>query len=589
MDTQNFYGTRHHVNEKFITMIEALNAADGCKNPDSIVNLPPESGDQNIDSDIEDVPDDFEEGFEPAGVMEIDDKSDEENDDELQNIKNSSQRRKKSNTQPKWRKNTDFDTPLTHISPNKLADEHPELLNYSCYQLWREFFTDEMMELIKEQTNIFANRDKGDIKFMVEKDELSIFLGILIHSGYKSYPQERTYWSNKEGLGCDLVSKSMSRNRFQTIKSYIHMADNQCLQEGNKVAKISPLYSLLNLSLIKFGVFHSKLSIDESMVPYYGKHSAKMFIRGKPIRFGYKIWAICGSNGYPYHLQIYQGKEYEKPAQPLGSRVINELVQVVLGCSSPRNHSFFFDNFFTSYTLLCELREKQVMATGTIRDNRTAGAAGLMKEIQNKRKNERGSYDYRCDGRVLVCKWVDNAVVGIASNHDNVFPLKNTRRRVRGMPNQTVNQPSLIHAYNQGMGGVDMMDKLLETYRPKIRGKKWYFPLFLNALNVSIVAAWRAYQEIHPLDKITHFEFRYEIALCLIKSVGKKRRQELGGHTADIPGDIRCDGTGHKPESVKQGRCKVCKSNCRLRCLKCNVRLHRDKGKTCWDDYHTSS
>ncbi|CAI6371246.1 unnamed protein product [Macrosiphum euphorbiae] len=33
--------------------------------------------------------------------------------------------------------------------------------------------------------------------------------------------------------------------------------------------------------------FHS---IDESMVPYFGRHGCKQFIRGKPIRFGFK----CG-------------------------------------------------------------------------------------------------------------------------------------------------------------------------------------------------------------------------------------------------------------------------------------------------------
>ena len=148
-----------------------------------------------------------------------------------------------------------------------------------------------------------------------------------------------------EGLGCQLVSNSMSRNSFLSIKKYIHFADNQKLVQGNKVAKILPLYNLFNSSIVKFGVFHQNLSIDESMVPYYGKHGAKMFIRGKPIRFGYKIWALCGSNGYPYHLQIYQGKEAGRPSQPLGSRVINDLVDVVLENSSPSFHRFYFDNF----------------------------------------------------------------------------------------------------------------------------------------------------------------------------------------------------------------------------------------------------
>ena len=172
-----------------------------------------------------------------------------------------------------------------------------------------------MFTLIINQTNQFATSDKNDRTFLANVDEIGKFLGILIHSGYKSYPEERIYWSNSEGLGCELVKNSMSRNRFLLIKKYIHFADNQNLTLGNKVAKVLPLYNLFNSSIVKFDIFHD-LSIDESMVPYFGKHGAKIFIRGEPIRFGYKIWALCRSNGYPYHLQIYQGKEPGKSPQP---------------------------------------------------------------------------------------------------------------------------------------------------------------------------------------------------------------------------------------------------------------------------------
>lgn len=30
---------------------------------------------------------------------------------------------------------------------------------------------------------------------------------------------------------------------------------------------------------------------DESMIKYYGRHGCKHFIRGKSIRFGYKVWS----------------------------------------------------------------------------------------------------------------------------------------------------------------------------------------------------------------------------------------------------------------------------------------------------------
>ena len=51
-----------------------------------------------------------------------------------------------------------------------------------------------------------------------------------------------------------------------------------------------------------------------------------------------------------------------------------------------------------------------------------------------------------------------------------------------------VSHPNVIKAYNEGMGGVDMMDILLESYRPGTTMKKWWFFLFVNILNVSVIA-----------------------------------------------------------------------------------------------------
>lgn len=34
------------------------------------------------------------------------------------------------------------------------------------------------------------------------------------------------------------------------------------------------------------------------MVPYFGRHGAKQFIRGKPIRWGYKLWTGATRLGY---------------------------------------------------------------------------------------------------------------------------------------------------------------------------------------------------------------------------------------------------------------------------------------------------
>jgi len=127
------------------------------------------------------------------------------------------------------------------------------------------------------------------------------------------------------------------------------------------------------------------------MVPYFGRHSAKMFIRGKPIRFGYQIWGLCGNDGYPYHLKIYQGKEPTATAhqEPLGKRVINTMVVIITENSDVLNHELYFDNFFSDYELMCELAEKDVRATGTIREiEQEEKSKNLLDPKISKRWNE---------------------------------------------------------------------------------------------------------------------------------------------------------------------------------------------------------
>ena len=121
----------------------------------------------------------------------------------------------------------------------------------------------------------------------------------------------------------------MSRNHFRKIKSSLHVCGNDNLNLEDKWAKLRPLIQIVNDKLIQFGVFAEYLSIDEQMTPYFGQNSCKMFIRGKPIRFGHKNSVICSNDGYPFKLIPYQGKSNGKKDGPLGPKVVKELLEVV--------------------------------------------------------------------------------------------------------------------------------------------------------------------------------------------------------------------------------------------------------------------
>jgi hypothetical protein len=68
--------------------------------------------------------------------------------------------------------------------------------------------------------------------------------------------------------------------------------------------QVRPIFNVLNHGS-KFFMESGKFSIDEIMIPYYGRHSTKQFIYGKPIRFGYKVWALCASDGSGVYFEPY--------------------------------------------------------------------------------------------------------------------------------------------------------------------------------------------------------------------------------------------------------------------------------------------
>ena len=101
------------------------------------------------------------------------------------------------------------------------------------------------------------------------------------------------------------------------------------------------------------------------MLPYRGLHSAKQYIKGKPVKFCYKLWMLCSSDGFPYNFKIYCGKDSSRTS-PLGSHVVKKMLGPVPNKSQ---HIVLFDNFFTSHTLLTDIAAENVRAYGTIRDN----------------------------------------------------------------------------------------------------------------------------------------------------------------------------------------------------------------------------
>ncbi|XP_035222613.1 piggyBac transposable element-derived protein 3-like [Stegodyphus dumicola] len=242
----------------------------------------------------------------------------------------------------------------------------------------------------------------------------------------------------------------MSRNHFQKLKYYLYFVDNGTVSQHaqDRSFKVKPLFAVLNNNFMKFGHFSANLRIDEMIVMYYSRNSLKQFILDKPIRFGYKRWALCGSEGYCYNFSLYCSKESDaRNDTPLGRRFVMKLTQNIV---NPSSYTLYFDNFFTSIYLLKSLGKQGFRATVTIRENRINHEFPL-EESKSMRKKERGTSDFAFDEEfeIFLVRWNDNSTVTVATNFSTLEPLFDLKRRVRGYKDK-VNM-KMIHENKDNM------------------------------------------------------------------------------------------------------------------------------------------
>ena len=229
-----------------------------------------------------------------------------------------------------------------------LKTQAPIDVNIPPHKLLEVFFDDEMINCLCDQSKIYVN-SKGNFTLHVTPDELRAFLAILLISGYTSLQRRRVYWEQVPDVFNYTVSDMLTRNRFEEILRYLHLADNAKLIQGDKLAKVRPFYIMMNQRFLNAFQFDQQLCVDKSMIPYFGKHSAKQYIKGKPIKFGYKLWCLNTNFGYLIQCDPYSDKGDHNARLGLVGSVVARLFNKL-----PSEFSFnvTFDNLFTSLHLL---------------------------------------------------------------------------------------------------------------------------------------------------------------------------------------------------------------------------------------------
>ncbi|XP_043470215.1 piggyBac transposable element-derived protein 4-like [Leptopilina heterotoma] len=343
-----------------------------------------------------------------------------------------------------WRKSSKSrsDAPFTNdFGPNVPSNVKSPLDIFLC------LFPDDLIDTILLETNVYLEQNRYK-QPSATKEGLLIFLGINILMGVKKCPSYRDYWSANPQLNDSYISSLMTVNHFAFFLGSLHLADNSKEPKKgetnyDKLYKVRPLLDKLRKTFKNCWKPSQYQSVDESMIKFKGRSSMKQYMPAKPVKRGYKCWVRADETGYTCEFQVFTGKT-ESTEKQLGARVVRDLTRVLVD----NNHHVYFDNFFTGVELMMSLKNDNIFACGTVRQNRVR----LPKSDIPDKKMHHGQSDFRTSNTgIRWIKWMDKKAVYFLSNYHDPSEVETVQRKQKDGSLKTINCPIMVSDYNKHM------------------------------------------------------------------------------------------------------------------------------------------
>ena len=338
---------------------------------------------------------------------------------------------------------------------------------------------------------LYSTQQRPQSLIKVTKSDVEKCIGVALYMSLVRMPSTRNYFSGQFRI--PQIADTITGKRFEEIKRFIHFSDNSSVPNDDKLRKLRPLLDKLRSKFVSIPMCES-LSVDEQIIPFKCTSHLKQYIPMKPHKWGYKVYVLCGSNGFAYDFENYTGKQ-EMPVLENESNCGvsgNIVIRLARAVPSHLNHKLFFDNYFNCPKLQIFLAKRGIYSLGTVRPNRLSNCK--LPADKDLKKRGRGSHVEKvaiADGiDIAVVQWFDNRSVTLLSSFVGAEPTEKVRRWCKTSKSyMEVQCPQVVRIYNKHMGCVDLMDSLIGLYRTRIRSRKWYLRIFFHMMDLTIVNA----------------------------------------------------------------------------------------------------
>ena len=452
-------------------------------------------------------------------------------------------------------------------------------------------------------------------------EEIRVYLGIRIYMSVIDLPDIKMYWSEDLFFGGFPIANVMTRDRFEKLQQYFHVADrtgyDRTDPHRDKCHLVRPMLIFISEACLENYIPHKEQSVDEAMIAFRGQLGFRQYIPAKPTKYGIKVWVRADSNnGYVYEFEVYVGKPHGVARKVgLGKKVVLKLTEKLRG----KHNHVYFDNYFNSVELQENLLENGLFGCGTVKSilkflppqmsNKKRKRGDLPVPKLKLKPGESKQWQYDSDnGPVVATIWQEKAkrqpVRMLSSNCNPAAPLSTVSRKQKDGTSKDISCPVPVVQYNKFMNGVDRSDQLRTMFSTARRSRKWWTYLFWFLVDLSISNALILINESPNHQQQTRtgrpkprsmLDFRKALSVQLIGDYRKGKKNNRTGE-ADI------HGSGHWPiHTDKKRKCKNCQREKRQKiresiyaCKGCSVFHPPEKRKMvhlcldpCFERFHT--
>jgi hypothetical protein len=509
-----------------------------------------------------------------------------------------------------------------HYGPTFDLDSIDREIDY-----FNKFLPNALIQHAVDETNKYAEYHQ---RYIAKKtnmqwkpttlNELRAYFGLLIMMGVDRKSSVIDYWSSDVYLRNVGISTVMSRNRFQMLTRYFHLADpvndprrdtdpesrkRRC--ELDPLYKINPWLKPILANCQKNFIMGQHISIDEGMVAFKGRSKFKQRLPTKPDRDGFKVWQLCDSvSAYVANFEPYLGIKY-KTAKEGARKEKNTIQKLVLRMIAPfedNDHILYSDSLFTKIETAEILYAKGVYMVGSLNKRTRKGLPSQILPIGKAKKLKMKVGDSKSMIRVLLndiqlnmCMYQDDSAQILILN--TVFPPGGTETFSHNDEEREI--PTCLARYRVFMGGVDRANQKRKYYHIGRKNNRWWIYMSSYLIDVCLVNAYECFKFANEDTLVNHKNFNMRVGKQLIGGYCGKTTKSPREVSATVTKSLllhRENLPGHVPV-VLPGRQKTCKQ-CQMSgirtpsgrvpetsrgCLICNVHLHHI---TCFAVFHNA-